>query len=722
MSTPTYNAIILTKSRDWDDWVEQVKTTALSHDIWDQINPNLDLQDIEELEKPTRTSPTSLKAKRPKLKQVQTRFLRGNDDDQNDEDELSQSPSVRTNQKDVRTNEYEVEVEVIDESPLTIDERETLRYEMSVYDEDNRHYEKQTKALIAVRKEIQQTINRGARDITYQESHPYFIMVKLMQIYAPSEAVREADLRYKWEKVQNSKGREIETWLFEWETLYRKCVEAELPEMHNDRPVRAFLDSISAIDQGFANSWDIQIARGEEILFREIIAQFRIYYKNTSVRKKARTIQAVFTGATLQGRDQEGERSSEKSPEKRELPPCLCDGKHQWKECLYIMDFLRPPNWRIDTATLKKVQERLADPGKSFRKRKVEQVYIRTRDERQGGNGNTATRTNGKGPCTNKGENKFPSSYATIDYTKSKPDSTKSKQTLSFPMNFASYHTETINSTRINDNILRPIKPNVDCYTNSHTDDCTKVICNSPKGYNEKSTYLVQEEEKYAKYGLAKSTILDSGSTTHICNDRSRIYDYKEQRGSMLAGKAECQILGYGKVRLALSEPGAINEIVLHNVAYIPGFLTNIVSLDLMNEKDVHWDSRTRQLYHPNGVLCYTPRYFGQTVLQYVPIDASFFVQREQKAIELNTGSNEPNPRSYELQPQQATLFSSRKAKILKGTLQDWHERMGHLNYKAVAKLQQAQGVEITSKEASDHCETCRLAKAQRVISLIDWN
>jgi CII-binding regulator of phage lambda lysogenization HflD len=123
------------------------------------------------------------------------RKFRDNDEEDNDNDELLESPTVRTNPKDFRTNEYEVVVEVSDDSPLTTDKRETLRYEMSMYKEENQRFEKNLKALNAIRKEIQQTITRGARDITYHELHPYFIMVKLMEIYAPLDTMRETDLK-----------------------------------------------------------------------------------------------------------------------------------------------------------------------------------------------------------------------------------------------------------------------------------------------------------------------------------------------------------------------------------------------------------------------------------------------------------------------------------------------------------------------------------------------
>lgn len=147
-------------------------------------------------------------------------------------------------------------------------------------------------------------------------------------------------------------------------------------------------------------------------------------------------------------------------------------------------------------------------------------------------------------------------------------------------MNFASYYTPDANALQTKNKTSRTNELNTLQHQNNQINNGPNQFVHSPRSLNDGASYLIQEEEKYAKYGLAKSTILDSGSTTHICNDRSWMYDYIEQKGSMLAGKAECQILGYGKVKLALSEPWGVKEITLHNVAYIPGFLTNIASLD----------------------------------------------------------------------------------------------------------------------------------------------
>lgn len=81
----------------------------------------------------------------------------------------------------------------------------------------------------------------------------------------------------------------------------------------------------------------------------------------------------------------------------------------------------------MDEATLKKVQERLADLSKSFRKQKVKQVYIKMHNEWQKTKGNANTiYINRKGSYINEAGNKLPLNFATFDCTKLKVHSTKS--------------------------------------------------------------------------------------------------------------------------------------------------------------------------------------------------------------------------------------------------------------------------------------------------------
>lgn len=192
MPTPTYTytPIILTRSSDWVHWIEQVKTEAQCYGIWDQINPYLPVQGTH-VEKPIRVSPTNIKERRPKVLKKRTQTTYSNVASSIEQDDSMNPEGVHTNIRTTHTVEFEEEVDDI--SPLTKDERVTLRYETSVYEEQNREYETERKSLAEIRREIQQSVILINRHVTYMDAHPYFIMRRLKQIYAPSKFATTSD-------------------------------------------------------------------------------------------------------------------------------------------------------------------------------------------------------------------------------------------------------------------------------------------------------------------------------------------------------------------------------------------------------------------------------------------------------------------------------------------------------------------------------------------------
>ena len=88
--------------------------------------------------------------------------------------------------------------------------------------------------------------------------------------------------------------------------------------------------------------------------------------------------------------------------------------------------------------------------------------------------------------------------------------------------------------------------------------------------------------EASTSYPLHNSWILDSGATIHICNDRSKFRTFTPQDSKRIyAGATLQQPLGVGSVSLTLDVTNEITrELTLHEVYYIPGFHTNVVSFD----------------------------------------------------------------------------------------------------------------------------------------------
>ena len=95
---------------------------------------------------------------------------------------------------------------------------------------------------------------------------------------------------------------------------------------------------------------------------------------------------------------------------------------------------------------------------------------------------------------------------------------------------------------------------------------------------------------------LKNSWILDGGSDIHICNDAKKWNFEITKRASkndfIRAGNTTIPIEAYGSMKLQVDTLSGKRHITLKNVALSHDFLTNIVSMQLLNKSGFHWSSR----------------------------------------------------------------------------------------------------------------------------------
>lgn len=194
-------------------------------------------------------------------------------------------------------------------------------------------------------------------------------------------------------------------------------------------------------------------------------------------------------------------------------------------------------------------------------------------------------------------------------------------------------------------------------------------------------------------YALVNSFILDSGATDHVANDRSRFTGFTDaQEGEYLvAGSDLAPIIGWGNVKITFQTPSGPREFELYNTAYIPTFNVNVVSYNRLHDKQIYWDPRNLRLEYCGRTVATTARGHGQWLLEYNPV---------------------PNPMAY---PALSTRTARPKATW---TIQQAHDRLGHLNPEALSHLPQAcSDIEKVTGTLEPSCQTCRESDAKRIIS-----
>ena len=104
-------------------------------------------------------------------------------------------------------------------------------------------------------------------------------------------------------------------------------------------------------------------------------------------------------------------------------------------------------------------------------------------------------------------------------------------------------------------------------------------------------SFQVSETVTLPQYELYDSTILDSGATCHVGNQRAKFTSFTPatQEDYLYSGTTTTRITGYGTLPIRVQTPGYTNGRIIQvtNVACVPSFYTSVISLRLFNEEGV---------------------------------------------------------------------------------------------------------------------------------------
>jgi hypothetical protein len=156
--------------------------------------------------------------------------------------------------------------------------------------------------------------------------------------------------------------------------------------------------------------------------------------------------------------------------------------------------------------------------------------------------------------------------------------------------------------------------------------------------------------------------------------------------------------MGYGDIEVKAKAPAPRNQqtIKLKDVAFIPTFFTNVVSLKRLIKGGIEWLTTEDKLMLGNQVFCLVEQRLGQWVLEYNPIQQA------------STTTEQPS----------TFVVRSAQARISKAPAAIWHERLAHCGPEVLEHLPTSvTGVKLVDGPTTTECEVCGISKAHKVIS-----
>ena len=191
-------AVILNSPSDWEEWIEPLKSHAVSHEIWEFIDPGYPQTQLSEPAIPT-------------FNAVKDILITGRTPTQSDTSQTVQPTKEKVDQR--------------------------LKIETTKYKQDYQQYLARKKHLAGIPSLIQSSINRGYLQYTYSRATAYDMVVALKERVAPSDLAKEIDISNQYRALKKPPtGRQlIDKWLTKWEEVHFKATQLNLPEVHQER-------------------------------------------------------------------------------------------------------------------------------------------------------------------------------------------------------------------------------------------------------------------------------------------------------------------------------------------------------------------------------------------------------------------------------------------------------------------------------------------------------
>ena len=187
----------------------------------------------------------------------------------------------------------------------------------------------------------------------------------------PTEQSHKQELLDQYRALQRPpKNSSIEDWLQRWESVYTQCKKIDLPDVAKDRATRDFIKAVPKSE--FTSIWLIRLQDiDQKPDLYTIVQKYREYHrdiKDINDRKDTRVAYTTFKGVPIASPKESTPSNHPISPKKdngqvtkpyKPYDPCFCGRNHAYRYCYYLIELIRPNNWKPDPIIQREINEKI---------------------------------------------------------------------------------------------------------------------------------------------------------------------------------------------------------------------------------------------------------------------------------------------------------------------------------------------------------------------------
>ncbi len=261
---------------------------------------------------------------------------------------------------------FTIKLDATNFTDLSIDEQRDLAIMQEDYKKKMRKYKERIDVLKNLNIFILISVDRFNLIYFRNQKTIHQKLSALKKRLVLTNRVRKLEMIRKYKNMSEAfKHQQMNQWLLNWEKIYAKTKRLNLSDVQNDRCAYDFLNALRTMNLSFVFEKETILnhemnQKKSSTSIRNFLEEFRNHFRIARTLITKKTTHETF--ATLQEKSLNDETTYQKKSEKFsnrkiENRSCLCDRKHSFNECYYLIEELRSIEWKSDKEMMKKIEK-----------------------------------------------------------------------------------------------------------------------------------------------------------------------------------------------------------------------------------------------------------------------------------------------------------------------------------------------------------------------------